>query len=69
MLAMRDASARSASINARQTISTGALSWLSARKDVFLMAAAVGLRMMGDANIVRQKQQRPRHAGAFDADP
>jgi hypothetical protein len=33
------------------------------------MAAAVGLRMVIDAIIVRQKQQRPRRTGAFDADP
>jgi hypothetical protein len=66
MLAIRHARARSASVNARQTISTGAVSSWTAREEVFLMAAAVGLRMVIDAIIVRQKRQRPRRAGAFD---
>jgi hypothetical protein len=69
MLTIRHARASSASVNARQTISTGALSWRPARKGIFLMAAAVGLRMVIDAIVIRQKQQRPRHAEAFEADP
>jgi hypothetical protein len=32
------------------------------------MAAVIGLRMVIDAIIVRQKRQRPRRAGAFDVD-
>jgi hypothetical protein len=53
LLAIRQARVRSASVNARQTISTGALSRLPAGKDVFLATAAAGLRILIYAIVIR----------------